>query len=130
MNQSFIQHTDFSTEDIEILDFASAKTALEEFNWAAESSKIAQAIQQDDDFCPPGMGLFRGENQFHVFMSEPNKYSVMITIPTEPKKKKLFSFLSSNSNQPISYENLSIQQIRSLLELFYQDNFDQIRNFS
>ncbi|MFA5995557.1 MAG: hypothetical protein WCW27_01195 [Patescibacteria group bacterium] len=130
MDQSFIQHMDFSTEDITVADYASAQVAVEKFSWAEESKKIEQALRQNDDFCPPGISLSRGDNQLHIFMSEPNKYSVLLTIPTKPAKKTFFSFLSSHAPQPISYENLAWPQIKKLLELFYQDNFEQLKNFA
>ena len=113
--QVWLQKSDFSTEDLDLLDIESIDQYMRSLNMQALDRSMRNSMDLDEDFfasdfCAWGLGVnFDNGGLVHIYRTDSvdDKFDVLVGIP---KNKKLFGLIPYTTNKETVYENLDLDQ--------------------
>jgi len=126
MLKAWIQLSDYSSEDLGVVDVEKAIKVFEEYPWAAETEKYEAECDAKKDLCPPGMGFGDGDPNFHITLSNPETYYVYFQ---KSHKKKLLGFIPVMKWPSGEAADLTKKDVISLIRMLFEADYDGIFDY-
>jgi len=118
----WLQHSDFTEEEFD-LDLSSTLRMLEDTDWLAELAKQEKLARNDEENCPPGLGIDSPENRILHICPNPSGGVVHYHYPT--KVMGLFKTQKSRT-----FENVHKEQIVKFVRAIFNEDWAAIENYA
>jgi len=119
---AWTQNADLSTEDLGELSFDEAIALIDDFAWQQQRHYFDRLTQRKDEACQAGVGLWMGDNLFHLMIEPGRNFALHVELAQNGKILGLFP--RPRREWDVLVDDLS--QAKRLLDVFTQGDHEQL----